>query len=182
MGVEERQMVLHEAEACITKDRAAAHGQPEDNFKAIAELWTAQGVTIDGMALKPTDVALMMIGMKLARLRHNAEHRDSWVDVAGYAACGWDTVVVPSAHSDALKAMLEGVNERLRGEGGSKILTLIDNLNEAIDEESGWVSDYRCNKYEPHPAHKCGPQSSQWCDGYKKATALDNPQKDAEAC
>jgi len=31
---------------------------------------------------------LMMALMKIARLRHNHGHADSWIDLAGYAACG----------------------------------------------------------------------------------------------
>jgi len=38
--------------------------------------------------LKPHDVALMMALLKIARLKGNPIHGDSWVDLAGYAACG----------------------------------------------------------------------------------------------
>jgi hypothetical protein len=32
-----------------------------------------------------------MLGLlKIARLRANPTHRDSWVDLAGYAACGYE--------------------------------------------------------------------------------------------
>ena len=33
-------------------------------------------------------IANMMILLKVARLKSSPSHKDSWVDVAGYAACG----------------------------------------------------------------------------------------------
>jgi hypothetical protein len=34
------------------------------------------------------DVAAMLALLKIARLQQSPNHRDSWVDLAGYAACG----------------------------------------------------------------------------------------------
>ena len=34
------------------------------------------------------DVAVMMALLKIARISENPQHMDSWVDLAGYAACG----------------------------------------------------------------------------------------------
>ena len=36
--------------------------------------------------LSPADVGMMMIGVKMARLSNAPEHRDTQVDIAGYAA------------------------------------------------------------------------------------------------
>ena len=74
-------------------DRGASYGEPEDNFARIAARWNAhlhnigipEGRKVD---LTPTDVAIMMADMKLARLENDDKHEDSWVDLAGYAACG----------------------------------------------------------------------------------------------
>jgi hypothetical protein len=85
--------VLDTAKSHVTKDRASAYGQPENNFREIADLWNAYGVSKDGKPIKSHDVAAMMILMKMARLRHNPTHVDSWVDTAGYAACGYHTTV-----------------------------------------------------------------------------------------
>ena len=38
--------------------------------------------------LDEVDVASMMIDVKQARLENDPTHRDSWVDIAGYAAGG----------------------------------------------------------------------------------------------
>jgi hypothetical protein len=32
----------------------------------------------------------MMIGVKLARLANKMGHEDTWMDIAGYAALGWE--------------------------------------------------------------------------------------------
>lgn len=69
--------------------RGLAYDGKEDSFARIARLWTAhlvnQGKTV---AIGPQDVAMMMILLKVARLEQSPDHDDSWVDIAGYAACG----------------------------------------------------------------------------------------------
>ena len=79
-----RAAVLREAEAIVSNDRNSAYGGPEDSFERTAALWAAY----KGAAFSAADVAAMLALLKLARLAHNPTHRDSWVDLAGYAACG----------------------------------------------------------------------------------------------
>lgn len=87
-----RGAVLREAENLITGERNKTYGSPVENFDVTAALWNAQL----GHKLKPgesftgTDVALLMIQLKMARLRTSPSKRDHYVDVAGYAACGWE--------------------------------------------------------------------------------------------
>lgn len=84
-----RQTLLDEARAITSADRNKAYGNPEDNFRNIANLWNAY-LTAQGKAdnlVNSQDVAHMMILMKVARLATNHDHRDSLVDIAGYAAC-----------------------------------------------------------------------------------------------
>jgi hypothetical protein len=79
-----REDCLDKALKNVNGDREADHGNPENNFITIARLWSVYlGTTVD-----PTDVSAMMVLMKVARIRSNPQHVDSWVDVAGYAACG----------------------------------------------------------------------------------------------
>ena len=79
-----RQELLDTA-AKITKGaREKNYGSPEDNFGRIAELWS----TYLGWDVSASDVAAMMVLMKVARIAHDPKHIDSWVDIAGYAACG----------------------------------------------------------------------------------------------
>lgn len=78
-------------------DRGVPYGGVEDNFNRIARLWTShlfnrfdvnEGGMVEIAMLDASDVAMMMALMKIARLQANPSHADSWVDVAGYAACG----------------------------------------------------------------------------------------------
>lgn len=90
-----RKKCLETALKYTTADRNAAHGDPESNFGNIAAYWNAHlharyGEVHGTLWLDATDAALMMAGMKAARLSHNPTHEDSWVDLAGYAACGMD--------------------------------------------------------------------------------------------
>lgn len=84
-----RQSVLNEAGELIHSDRNVAYGPPMKNFQRIADLWN----TILGDQLKEPittwQVADMSIAIKLARNIEKPK-RDNYVDVAGYAACGWE--------------------------------------------------------------------------------------------
>ena len=79
-----RAKVLRTAEKYVCKDRAAQHGDMEDNFQTIAKYW---GVHL-GTEVTATDVAVMMTLLKVARIKGNAAHTDNWVDGCGYLACG----------------------------------------------------------------------------------------------
>ena len=76
--------ILDTAKEYVTKDRAAQHGDMEDNFTRIAEYWAVHLDT----PVYPDDVAVMMTLLKVARIKSNHEHPDNWVDGAGYMACG----------------------------------------------------------------------------------------------
>lgn len=60
------------------------YGLVENTFPLIAELWSKYL----GISLTPSDVAAMMILLKLARHRGGHGKRDNWVDIAGYAHAG----------------------------------------------------------------------------------------------
>lgn len=71
-------------------DRGLNYGSPEDNFNRIARRWQLHFLNRYGIevTVDAHDVAQMMVDMKLARLENQPRHEDSWVDIAGYAACG----------------------------------------------------------------------------------------------
>lgn len=82
-----------------TADRGLNYGKPEDNFARIARRWNTflvnrgyisphQRLTDFGGPINPADVAMMCADLKMARLENQPVHQDSWVDLAGYAACG----------------------------------------------------------------------------------------------
>ena len=84
-----RAAVLDTAKDYVTRDRAADHGDMEDNFRTIASYWnTHLGIDF----IKPQDVAVMMTMLKLARIRQNEKHLDNWIDACGYMACGGEIV------------------------------------------------------------------------------------------
>ena len=83
-----RSTVLDLARKYVTKDRAADHGNMEDNFTKIAEYWSLHLDT----PVYSDDVAVMMTLLKLARIKSNREHCDNWIDGAGYLACGAELV------------------------------------------------------------------------------------------
>lgn len=83
-----RAEILDTAKAYVTKDRAADHGDMEDNFATIAAFWS----TYLNTPVNAHDVAAMMNLLKVARIRQNPGHDDNWVDGAGYLACGGEIV------------------------------------------------------------------------------------------
>lgn len=83
-----RASILDEAMGIVTQDRNNRYGEPEDAFSDIAELWS---VYLDHH-VGSHDVAVMMTLLKVARIKANPSKRDSWVDAAGYIACGAECV------------------------------------------------------------------------------------------
>lgn len=79
-----RRAILREAEKNICGQREQDYGSPESNFAIIAELWTAY----TGHEFSALDVAMMMVLLKVARIKNGGGTGDSFVDLAGYAACG----------------------------------------------------------------------------------------------
>ena len=77
------------AERCVCGEREQDYGSPENNFKAVANLWidylTAKDEPLD---IAAKDVAVMLALLKIARIASGHAKEDNWVDLAGYAACG----------------------------------------------------------------------------------------------
>jgi len=84
-GTYTRSSVLDTAKQYVTKDREATHGDMENNFEAIAMLWE-QYFSYE-WSFSPTDVAVMMALLKIARLKSNKDNPDNYIDVCGYMAC-----------------------------------------------------------------------------------------------
>lgn len=77
--------ILKMADKCVNGQREQDYGTPENNFQLIANIWNAICKTD---IFTPELVTLCMIGMKSARIVSGGGTGDSWVDIAGYAACG----------------------------------------------------------------------------------------------
>lgn len=78
-----RSNILYEAESIVNGERNSAYGDPEDNFKKIAGLWSSY----TGHDYSAHDVAIMMILLKVARTQSGTGSMDNYVDIAGYSAC-----------------------------------------------------------------------------------------------
>lgn len=82
-----REVCLDEATRIISGDRDTQYGGPEDNFLRIAKIWSV----ILGIEITTEDVAMMMVGVKVARYANKSGFQpDTWIDVAGYGACGYE--------------------------------------------------------------------------------------------
>lgn len=81
--------MVGEALTIVRGNREQVYGSPDQNFRTISELWsswltvrTGEKIELDG-----ADVCYLMQLMKLARLANSPRHRDSVVDIIGYADC-----------------------------------------------------------------------------------------------
>ena len=87
-----REKVLKEALNCVNGEREKQYGNPEDNFRRIADLWSVyltslfEGETVV-IEIDPIDVAKMMILFKIARSNGDQDKLDNYVDIIGYGAC-----------------------------------------------------------------------------------------------
>lgn len=79
-----RSEILDTAKHYVNIDRSHTHGDAESNFGLIATYWSAHLDT----SITAADVAVMMTLFKLARIKANPQHVDSWVDGCGYLSCG----------------------------------------------------------------------------------------------
>lgn len=85
-----RNEILQAAESCVCGKREQDYGKPEDNFTTIGLLWSvylnaAHPKVFQTVTAK--DVAIMMALLKIARIA-TGNSPDSFIDLAGYAACG----------------------------------------------------------------------------------------------
>lgn len=67
----------------ILDDREAKYGKPQENFETVAKFWS---LFLDH-DISEKQVAMMMMLFKMARLKKNIDHKDSLLDVIGYASC-----------------------------------------------------------------------------------------------
>lgn len=88
-----RNQLLRETITTICGDRDKTYGPPLESYENIAKFWNiflADKIKRSHSPwelLTPADVAKMMILFKVSRSLNSA-HRDNWLDIAGYAACG----------------------------------------------------------------------------------------------
>lgn len=81
--------ILDTAARIVGGDREQTYGHPAKNLETIAAFWTiwlrGRGLLSSEAVLSFDDVACMMILLKTARLANDPWHKDSQVDICGYA-------------------------------------------------------------------------------------------------
>ena len=79
---------LLQTTADVLQDRGESYGSILECHTRIANLWSV----ILNIKVEPEQVALCMIGLKMARLMETPDHTDSWQDIMGYAMTGFEVV------------------------------------------------------------------------------------------
>lgn len=83
--------LLRQAASIISGERNRNYGDPEDNLGRTAKIWSV----ILGMDVTAEDVAMCMVGLKVARYGHRGGFQeDTWRDIAGYAGCGYEVGLI----------------------------------------------------------------------------------------
>ncbi len=100
-----RTELLSEAESLVNGDRNNQYGPPHQDFQRTADMLSALGFRFeDGHGgtrrLMAHDVALSLAAVKMSRLAWTPGKRDSWVDLAGYAACGYEAYEMTKEDAD----------------------------------------------------------------------------------
>ena len=80
--------LLRQAAEIISGERNKQYGDPGVNFARTAKIWSV----IMGVDFTEEDVAMMMVGLKVARYANKGAgvQADTWRDIAGYAGCGFE--------------------------------------------------------------------------------------------
>ncbi len=84
--------LLHQAEQLVSRDRNQDYGDPQINFQRTVDLVKAYLGERRGVDLAPEDIAVIGVLLKIGRLAEDRSKFDSWCDIAGYAAVGWEVI------------------------------------------------------------------------------------------
>lgn len=88
-----REQVLRGAIEAITQQRNNEYGPPTQDFTRTAVLWSELFRNkLGNQNFEAHEVAMAMILLKMSRATWSPDKEDHWLDVAGYAACGWECV------------------------------------------------------------------------------------------
>lgn len=115
--------MLDKAKEIVLGQRAEDYGNLKTNFRTIADLWS---IYLDD-AVSEVDVANMMVLLKIARIKNGNPTDDSFLDIAGYAACGAELNSFLKADAKLDEAIKDGLAK------------LMANLNQG--RENGQIDD-----------------------------------------
>lgn len=81
-----RSQMLADVDAIICGARQRDYGDAMENFARIAAVYN----NATGSDIGAVEVVLFNLSQKMARLAETPQHADSWRDIAGYAALGYE--------------------------------------------------------------------------------------------
>jgi hypothetical protein len=79
----EKEDICDIAKRLTSYDRQLDYGSPIEDFTKQARMWSV----ILNTNVTPQQIAMCMIAVKLCRMTNSPRHRDSAIDVVGYARC-----------------------------------------------------------------------------------------------
>jgi len=85
-----REGVLTKATDAVMGARNKKYGPPKQDFDRSAGVLNSLGFQFQGGRIHSHHIAMIQVAVKLSRLTSSPSHEDSWVDLAGYAACGYE--------------------------------------------------------------------------------------------
>jgi hypothetical protein len=85
-----RERVLTKATDAVMGARNNRYGPPKQDFDRSAGVLNSLGFQFQGGRIQSYHIAMIQAAVKLSRLTWSPNHEDSWVDLAGYAACGYE--------------------------------------------------------------------------------------------
>ena len=180
-----RKECLDAAAQCVLQDRASQYGKVENNFEQIADLWEAYLHA----PISALDVAMMMSLLKIARAKANPAHADSFVDIAGYAACGAECASgkpAPAPKADAEPEFQRGDKVEVQVMPDSSTWASATIMAVYCDKDT---CEWRyCVDFEDDWAHvivpsaRVRPVSVSKAEGCEALVEQDAPQTPEEVC
>lgn len=110
-----REKILEAALHACQKARPATYAPPHVNFPRATELiaaWMRIRAENDNWVFSEFDYVVFHVMVKLARLASNPAHFDSWVDVAGWGACGAEITGALPPEEDNMELRMARLNVR----------------------------------------------------------------------
>jgi len=105
--------VAAEANKLVYGDRNKSYQHPAIDYDCTAKLWSA----ILGHDVTAYQAALCMVAVKLSRAARNVGHRDSLVDICGYATCADEIAQAGGKVPEFVKKQFK-VGARVKGTSG----------------------------------------------------------------
>lgn len=94
-----RDVPIDAAKVIINNDRNQEYGEPAENMRDIAQMMSVllRPVLKEDAEIRPEQVAMCLIAVKLSRMTTSPKKLDSWTDIAGYVGVGYEAMEVNDA-------------------------------------------------------------------------------------